>query len=472
MDFGFVDYKTLEKRKYYCEREIELNRRLCSDIYLDMISIEDESGNVIEYAVKMKQLEDQYFLDSYIEQNELKTRHLDRVADVLYDFYSEQSPDEDILKYGETEKIQYNTDENFEQTETYIGNTITRECYEAVQYFTNNYFKERESLFEKRIEEKRIVDGHGDLHLEHIHVKPDRICIYDCIEFNDRFRYGDIAADLAFLAMDLDFRNCWKEGSWFIQKMSEKLEDPDLFEITDFYKCYRAYVKGKVKSLQSDEDEVDEKDREQARRKAEKYFNLALRYAVLGSRPLLLILMGRIATGKSTIARHLDKTLNVVCFSSDRIRKKLAGVPLHERTPDEKREELYSSEMSETTYRKLYEKSEKELLNGKSVILDATFSHRSARKKLIRDIENQDIQYLFIETQASDKTITSRLKARENSDSSPVSDARLEDFETLDARYESPDEIDDESIIRINTETDFSDTLITIYKKLIEKRLK
>lgn len=472
VDFGFVDYKTLEKRKHFCEREIELNRRLCSNIYLGVIPIMNASDEVIEYAVKMKQLDEQYFLDAYINNDTLKNQHLDRVADVLIDFYSNQDPGQEILRYGETENIRFNTDENFQQTQSFVGNTITNESYNAIQHFTERYFDIKKALFKRRIKEKRIVDGHGDLHLEHIHVKPDGICIYDCIEFNERFRYGDLAADLAFLVMDLDFRDLWKEGRYFIEQIAEKLKDRDLLQIIDFYKCYRAYVKGKVKSIQSAEGEVSEEDRKEAGDRAEKYFKLSLRYALLGSQPLLLVFMGRVAAGKSTLAGHFEKTFNLNCFSSDRIRKSLAGIPLCKRVSEPEREELYSSEMSEKTYQKLMEKALKELKAGKSVIVDATFSNRTGRKEFIQTLEDKNIGYLFIETRASDSTITSRLRERGNSHHSFISDARLEDFEKLDARYEAPDELPEHSIIRINTETEFKTSLEQLYKKMIDRRIK
>lgn len=471
VDFGFVNYKTLQKRKHFCEREVDLNRRLCSDIYLGVVPVTDASGKVVEYAVKMKKLDEQYFLDSYIGKNALTYQLLDRVTDVLIGFYGNQNPGEEILKYGKIESIKYNTDENFQQTESFVGETLTKETYNAIRYFNDRYFVLKHALFNRRIEEKRIVDGHGDLHLEHIHVTPDRVCIYDCIEFNDRFRYGDLAADLAFLVMDLDFRNLWKEGRYFIQQVSQKLNDPDIPQILDFYKCYRAYVKGKVKSIQSAEQEVSEEDRKKARNKAVSYFNLSLRYALTGSRPVMLIFMGRIATGKSSLSEDLEKTLNIKRFSSDKTRKDLAGIPLQIRVSEPEREELYSPEMSEKTNRRLSEEANKQLKEGKSVIVDATFSRRAFRTEWIKNLEKKGIDYLFIEVQASDEIIKSRLAERENVEELITSDARLEDFEKLKVRYQPPDELPESSIIRINTETDFKATLESLYKKMIDWRL-
>lgn len=483
VDFGFLDYSTLEKRKYYCDQEVELNRRLCSEIYIGVEAVVSDGTllklvprkelsnehHVVDYAVKMKLLDETWFLQSYIERDELSNEQLDRVAVKLADFYDSQSPDASVAQYGDIEKIKFNTDENFEQTEQFIDDIIRREALNAIRYFTNSYLKQNERLFQKRVSENRIVDGHGDLHLEHIHVSPGGVCIYDCIEFSERLRYGDQAVDLAFFAMDLDYNEKWKESRYFIEQMSEKLDDPELSTIIDFYKCYRAYVKGKVKSMKSCEEEVEKSDRREAAEIATVYFNLSLRYALLGSRPLVLICMGRIGTGKSTIAKHLGKTLNIDVYSSDRIRKEIAGLPLHERTPTKKRKELYSADMSRKTYDALWENAKQSVSEGKSVILDATFSLAHGRQILVSQLESIGADYLFVEAQASDDVVKSRLQDRENA-REIVSDARLEDFEMLTKKYEAPEEIGSNHKIKINTGKQLTDTIESLYKKLVDRQ--
>ena len=312
------------------------------------------------------------------------------------------------------------------------------------------------------------MDGHGDLHLEHIHISPESICIYDCIEFNERFRCGDLAADLAYLAMDLDFQDRRNESRYFVEQMAQKLNDPDLTRIIDFYKCYRGYVKGKVKSLQSIGDENSPEKRKKLQQTATDYFHLSLRYALLGSRPVALIFMGRIGTGKSTLAKHLSKVLKIDHFSSDRIRKNLAGLPLYERPNTTEREKLYSTEMSEKTYQHLFEKTITYIESGRSVVIDATFSSRSTRSELLEVLNSMNSNYMFIETQASDETIISRLKARDI-EKDIVSDARLEDFEKLSSRYESPDELPDKYFLQVSTQTDLPETLEILYRKLASR---
>jgi predicted kinase len=175
--------------------------------------------------------------------------------------------------------------------------------------------------------------------------------------------------------------------------------------------------------------------------------------------------MGRIGTGKSTLAKHLSKVLKIDHFSSDRIRKNLAGLPLYERPNTTEREKLYSTEMSEKTYQHLFEKTITYIESGRSVVIDATFSSRSTRSELLEVLNSMNSNYMFIETQASDETIISRLKARDI-EKDIVSDARLEDFEKLSSRYESPDELPDKYFLQVSTQTDLPETLEILYRKL------
>lgn len=480
VNFEFLDFSTLEKRKHFCQREVELNRRLCDDIYLGVVEVR-ERGNTfaiekngeeppVEYAVKMKNMSKEYFLHSFIDREELSRTHLNRIADKLSEFYNSQKPGNEIRKWGEIDKIKYNTDENFRQTTSFIGDTIDENSYRSIQKYTREYYDRFHALFESRIENNCIVDGHGDLHLDHIHITPEKVRIYDCIEFNDRFRYGDTAADLAFLAMDLDFNGCTREERYFMSRMADLLNDPDLLVHLDFYKCYRAYVKGKVKSLQSAEEEVGRENRQKARKRAREYFDLSLHYATLGSRATVLAVMGRIATGKSTVASVISDKLNVQCYSSDRIRKRMMGVPLKERTDASKREQMYNNEMSVKTYERLLEKADKHIENRESVIVDATYSRKEERQKFIERMDFIGADYCFIEVRSSDETIQERLKKREQQEG-VISDAREEDFEELSRYYQPPDEIAEDHIIRIDTESSLKDSLFELYDKLVARNL-
>lgn len=482
VDLGFLDFSTIDKRKYYCEQEVKLNRRLCREIYLGVICITgseesyrlgpatDNPAEPVEYLVKMKQLPKEHFLIAKVKKGILKTEDLERVADKLTAFYSEQKPGPKILSYGEMKVIRFNTDENFKQTESFIGTTIDAITYQTILQFTNGFMDYGESLIQKRMNQGRIVDGHGDLHLEHINITDENICIYDCIEFNERFRYQDVAADLAFLAMDLDFHNLRKESLRFTGLMSELLGDPDLLKMMDFYKCYRAYVRGKVKSIESTGEEISDSERVKAVEKASCYFRLSLSYALAGSRPSVLFVMGRVASGKSTLAKFLAGHTGFKQCSTDRIRKKLAGIPLTQRLPDEARSRLYSQEMTKNTYQKLFDKALAETRNGKSVILDGTFSDASVRQKYINIIEQSGFDYLFIEADAPMVIRRDRLSRREQS-GGIISDAREEDMSQIDSTYSPPGELDENRVIRIDTSKNIQVAASELYGKLVERNL-
>lgn len=489
VDFGFLDYSSLQKRRKYCRREVQLNRRLSEDIYLGVVAIarregeggyvigsvdqdldlDGDSGSVVEYAVKMRKLTDEYFLHSYIEEGRLTDRHLDRVAERLARFYTGQQRGNELSEWGAIEKVKVNTDENFSQTKRFIGDTIEEDTFRAIWQYTETYYREHRALFQKRREEGRIVDGHGDLHLEHIYITPDKVMVYDCIEFNDRFRYGDLASDLAFLAMDLDFNGCWREQRNFVSRMAGKMGDSDLERIITFYKCYRAYVKGKVKSLQSTEEEVPPEERAEAADLASRYFRLSLRYALLGSDAMVVIFMGRVGTGKSTLSRWLSDRLDSSRYSSDHIRKRSMGLPLTDRTPQAQRTRLYSKEMSEHTYGALGEKAAGS--DESTVILDATYSRRGDRQRLVEKLESGGRDYLFVEARCPDETIKERLRGREEQ-SGVVSDARLEDFDKLSKAYEPPAELDDSHLIPVNTNQAIEDSIRELYTQLAGRNIK
>jgi hypothetical protein len=286
VDFGFLDFTSLEKRKYFCEQEVSLNRRLSSEIYLGVVKITrnqgrillDGSGEVLEYAVKMKQIPEELMMDKLLEKNRVNSKMIERVSEKLVHFYSTAETSDLIKSFAKPERIKQDTDENFEQTQKYIGVTISRDVYEEVKNTTNDFFRTKEKIFHQRIASDRIRDCHGDLRLEHI-FWGDEISIFDCIEFNERFRYTDIAADIAFLAMDLDYHGREDLAEPLIRAYIEKSGDRDLMKVLDFYKCYRAYVRGKVESFRLDDPNIPEGEKKEALKRAQKYFNLSYRYA-------------------------------------------------------------------------------------------------------------------------------------------------------------------------------------------------
>ncbi|HMK52828.1 MAG TPA: hypothetical protein VK551_10020, partial [Thermodesulfobacteriota bacterium] len=214
VDFGFLDFTTLGKRKFFCQQEVKLNRRLSPTIYLGVVTITqddnriilDGKGELVEYAVKMRQIPEEFLMDKLLEKKQVTPRMIEAVSGKLVKFYFAAESNDLIQSFAKPERVKQDTDENFEQTEKYIDVTIPGQVYEAVKNRTNEFFQTKRKIFDQRIATDRIRDCHGDLRLEHI-FWGDEISIFDCIEFNERFRYTDVAADIAFLAMDLDYHS-------------------------------------------------------------------------------------------------------------------------------------------------------------------------------------------------------------------------------------------------------------------------
>jgi aminoglycoside phosphotransferase family enzyme len=286
VNFGFLDFSTLKKRHYYCHQEIMLNRRLSKDTYIDVLPIRYDGknyrmgigqGRIVEYAVKMKRLPEEMLMKSMFFRGELTGEHLKKIANVLSRFHRTARNSLNINKFGEPEMFKINTDENFAQIQKYIGTTIQQRDFDTLRQWTENFYSSNRSLFISRIKAKKIRDCHGDLHMEHICLT-ENLPIFDCIEFNSRFRYTDIIADIAFLLMDLEYYggNRLSEKLWDLYK--EIANEHDVNPLLTFYKIYRAIVRGKVNSFQLDDANIGRIKKEEAKETSSKYFKLAMSY--------------------------------------------------------------------------------------------------------------------------------------------------------------------------------------------------
>jgi len=285
VDLGYLDYTTLEKRQFYCQREVELNRRLSPDVYLGVVAITREGNNIyidgqgtaIEYAVKMRRLPQEGMMNELLVQNKVSPEMVTSVANKLADFHQQAETNDSISNFGSLDTISQNTDENFTQTKKYVGHTLSRERYDRIKSYTQNFMENNAPLFHKRMAGGRIRDCHGDLHSAHICFSHG-LAIYDCIEFNDRFRYCDVASEVAFLAMDLDRYQKADLSRHFVTAYVAQSQDSELMSLLNFYKCYRAYVRGKVESFQLDDPFISAEEKTKALASARQYFELAESY--------------------------------------------------------------------------------------------------------------------------------------------------------------------------------------------------
>ncbi|MGC9286624.1 MAG: gluconokinase [Hydrogenobaculum sp.] len=278
VNFGFLDYSTLEKRKLYSYKELEINKRLCSDIYIDVLPIskiddgyEFSDKNIVEYAVKMKRVNDELFMINRLK--DLTNKDIENVAKRVARFHLETKKVYDFDVYNQ---MKFNTDENFEQTKEFIGKTIEQEDYDFIKDKVNSFYQKHKDLFYKRQKEGYVVDGHGDIRLEHVVMVKD-ICIMDAIEFNDRFRIQDQINDMCFLSMELELKGYKDFAKIYEDTYKNATKDKDFEIFLDFYKCYRAYVRGKVTSFLLNDPHVENKD--SVVESAKRFFKLAKEYA-------------------------------------------------------------------------------------------------------------------------------------------------------------------------------------------------
>ena len=287
VNFGFLDFSDLDKRRFYCEQELLLNRRLCPDIYLDLVTVTRQSdgsfalngkGEVVEYGVKMARMPEERMMVHLIQRGELDAVHIESLVGVLCDFYRRAEDGPEIAAFGTAEAVAVNVLENFEQTQGFVGQgALTAEQFERISQYARKVLS-NEELFAQRIAGGHIRDCHGDLYSANICLA-DKVYIFDCIEFNQRFRYCDVASDVAFLAMDLDFHGLEPLSVSFIEQFTRQSNDGELLRMLNFYKCYRAYVRGKIGLFTAADAAVDPSVRESCQAQAAQYFRLADRYA-------------------------------------------------------------------------------------------------------------------------------------------------------------------------------------------------
>jgi uncharacterized protein len=285
VNFGFLDFTTLEKRRFFCEKELELNRRLCGDMYIEVtpinkaktIKIKGE-GQTIEYALKMKRMPQEKIMTKLLEEGRVDEKLIDQIAKIIAKFHHKAETNKKISEIGSLQTVKTNWEENFDQTQNVIGRTVSQDDFEFMQNRINLFMDENKRLFDKRTTEGKVRDCHGDIHSGNIFIT-DRVYIFDAIEFNERFRYSDVAADMAFLAMDLDFKGRRDLSEFFVKRYVEYSGDEELLKLLAFYKCYRAYVRGKVVGFKLGDPNVCDKEKQEATTEAKAYFRLAAAYA-------------------------------------------------------------------------------------------------------------------------------------------------------------------------------------------------
>jgi aminoglycoside phosphotransferase family enzyme/predicted kinase len=431
VNFGFLDFSTVELRERYCRAEVELNRRLAPEVYIaaqpitcdeDRIRLHGD-GPIVDWVVVMNQLDERLLGEQMLARGELAQSHLDQLVELLVPFYATARAGPDVERHGTLTALRYNTDENFAQTESVVGKLIARPRWEHLRAWTERVYDERSKLFRRRVAEGRIRDGHGDLHLSNIFFQEPPV-VFDCIEFSERLRCGDPASDLAFLAMDLDFRQRPDLADYLIDRYIASSGDHGLRALLDYYKCYRAIVRAKVSAFAAADPALDHAARRHQRNQARRYFGLAYRYTGGAQQPPLVVVYGLMGTGKTAIANFLRERYGWHVLSTDAVRKQLAGMGEYTRVYEPYDQGLYSPEMNREVYAEICERAENLLLAGFAVVVDGSFKRLADRQPVIELAQRTGARLLFLETVCAPQEQQRRLEARRRHDTR--SDGRVE----------------------------------------------
>ena len=436
VDLGFLDFRTVEARRRACEEEVRLNRRLAPDVYLGVQPIRRTpsgcgfvgEGAIVDWAVRMRHLPDDASASALLAQGRLDARLLATVAERLSVFLREARV---ASPFGIPDALDFNLEENFSQVAPFIGELLDQKTFDEVQAFQRGELAARRGLFAARVSEGRIRDGHGDLRLEHIYFLPGEDgrlgpIVIDCIEFNERFRCGDVAAELAFLSMELEAAGRPDLAAGLVARFAEASDDFGLYGVLDFYLSYRAWVRGKVAAFVATDPGTPADLRASKRREARRCFGLARSFSgVPLDRPFVVAIGGLIGSGKSTLAAELGRELAVPVVSSDRTRKATAGIPPVVRAEPSS----YTIEARDRTYEEVIRRAGQVVGAGRGVILDATFSTSDWRQRVAAAARAANATFAWVEAHCPVELLRQRLAARRQTASvSDADDRLLEDF--------------------------------------------
>jgi hypothetical protein len=432
LDLGFLDFSSLEKRRFYCEEELRLNKRLAPMVYLSVVPITGTvehpqwagAGEAVEYAVKMRAFPQQAQLDRVLALGALKSGQIDILAKHIANFHSQVEIADCESFHGDPENVLKPVVENFVQIREHIQNPQALEMLTELECWSHTKFQTLKSLFAERKMGGFVRECHGDLHLRNIAWMDDGPVVFDCIEFSPDLRWIDVINDVAFLVMDLQDRAQPALAQRFLNNYLEHTGDYTGMQVLRFYKIYRALVRAKVDAIRSHQAGISRGEQAEAEKDFFEYLKLALNY-VRPARPQLIVMYGMSASGKSTVSRSLLELLGAVRVRSDVERKRLFGLKPEDSGQSALGKGIYSIEATEKTYRKLEELAAHIIDAGYPVIVDAVFLNYQERE-YFRDLaENRQIPFIILECTTDEETLRQRVAQRKND----ISDADLKVLE-------------------------------------------
>lgn len=409
VSFGFQDFTTLEKRKLYCEKEVALNQRLAPELYLGVYPITGTTerptfkteGEPIEYAIKMQQFEQHTLLSRLAEQNALSLSIIKNLALQIANFHQRAEICAASLPYGQPDDVILPIQDNFTVLKKLAISLPYQTMIDDIDKWVAGTFKKIYPLMLERKRQGWIRACHGDLHLGNMAQINEKTLIFDCIEFNERFRWTDVISDIGFLIMDLEHRSQFSLGYYFLNQYCENTHDYEGLALLRFYKCYRAMVRAKITALQL-QMEPATKQKQALERDFDQYLDLAHRYTE-PSNPMLIITFGLSGAGKSVASEELSTKQGAIRLRADTLRRTLFS----------SKEERYQDHATHVVYEKLFMQAKILLQAGYSVIIDATFLKRWQRSLFAALAEQLQLPFKILVLEAPLEILEQRIQARE-----------------------------------------------------------
>lgn len=403
VNFGFLDFSTLNKRQHFCEEELRLNRRFAPQLYLDVVSIGGSPDSpqlgelpAIDFMVRMKRFSRHNELDQLLQQNRLTPEIIEQFADYLADLHQQAPSVDPHSAFGSPATTQAPIVENFRQLRPLLPDSKHQQQLDSLEQWAETRSRELTPLLQQRKIDGLIRECHGDVHLANMVWHNDQPLLFDCIEFNDNFRCIDPVNDYAFLLMDLDDRGAELLSGYFLNRYLRQSGDYRGLPLLDYYRCYRAMVRAKVFALRLQQSGLSEAEREKDLALTESYLRLAETYLQPGPAGLF-ITHGFSGSGKSTFVRQLAPRLGAISLDSDIERKRLFGLTATAATQSPPAGGIYSSTASQKTYQQLQELARALLQTGFPVIVDACFLKQEQRKRLQAVADRQQVPFSILE---------------------------------------------------------------------------
>jgi aminoglycoside phosphotransferase family enzyme/predicted kinase len=419
VNLGFLDFSSLDKRRWYCEEELRLNRRLAPDLYLDVVPILGTpeaprlhgAGKAIEYTVRMKRFPQEALLPKVMERGQLQTRHIDALANTVADFHDRVARAPASSPWGTPDRVQAPPRDNLDYLAGLAAEPPRKAQLQRLQKWTDDESIARCPDFAARRRDGLVRECHGDLHLGNMVLIDDEVRVFDCIEFNEDFRWIDVISDVAFAAMDLEHRGRADFARRFLNAYLERTGDYGGLAVLPYYLVYRALVRALVDAIRSGQVRDNSKEAKRLDEELHGYLDLA-ELRTRPCHPTLTITFGVTGSGKTSGTQPLVEREGAIRIRSDVERKRLFGLKPDEPSRAVFGRGIYSCEATDRTYRRLADCAATVIRAGFPVVVDATFLTRRRRQRFHKLAEELGVPFRIAEFEADEATLRGRVEDR------------------------------------------------------------